>query len=259
MNFPVYHIDAFHMNVFKGNPAAVCPLDDWLPDALMQSIAMENNLSETAFFVNASYGFDIRWFTPEKEVDLCGHATLASGHVIFNHLNYPGKTITFNSKSGKLIVHRHGDYLYMDFPAYQPEFLEISGEIEKAFDIKPGSAFRGNYLMLVYPDERTVRRLRPDLVQIRKLDFMGVIVTAAGDSSDFVSRFFAPAVGIDEDPVTGSAHCLLIPYWSEQLKKTKMNAVQCSSREGLISCEYLGKRVMIGGRAVTYSTGTIHV
>lgn len=259
MNIPVFHVDAFHDELFRGNPASVCLLNDWLPDRQMQAIAMENNLSETAFLIEKSSLYEIRWFTPKSEVDLCGHATLAAGHVIFNHRGYSGEEITFNSKSGKLKVIQKEGLLYLDFPSYNPVPFDIDNTIISAFGPEPLFAFIANYLMLVYPDEGSVRNLCPDISKIRGLHKIGIITTAQGDTYDFVSRFFAPMVGIDEDPVTGSAHSMLIPYWSGRLGRKKLIAYQCSRRGGELHCEDMGERVLIGGKAVTYMKGEIYL
>ncbi len=261
MSIPIYQVDAFHESVFKGNPAAVCPLERWLPDGIMQAVAMENNLSETAFIVREDESiWKIRWFTPKNEVDLCGHATLASAHVIFNYLNFNGKKIRFISKSGDLFVKRSGNGLMkMDFPSYKPEPVKIEDAFDQALGKEPVSAWKSNYLLLEFRDEETVRGINPDYRLICSLDPVGVIITAKGNRYDFVSRFFAPEVGIDEDPVTGSAHSMLIPFWSEKLNKKKMTAYQCSERGGILYCEDLGGRVNIAGNAVTYMAGEIHI
>ena len=258
MHIPLYQVDAFTEEPFKGNPAAVCPLNDWLPDELMQHIAMENNLSETAFFVSGKHGYDLRWFTPLHEVDLCGHATLAAAHVLFRHLDYRDQQILFNTASGKLNVSRGKENLLeMDFPAHIPAEVINDPLYGKIFGYHPQAAFKAKYLMLVYPDERTVRSVSPDPAMVKNLDDVGVVITSPGDKYDFVSRFFAPAVGIDEDPVTGSTHSTLIPYWSRRLGKNEMKAYQCSPRGGILYCGNAGERVIIGGRAITFMEGQI--
>ena len=260
MDIPIFQVDAFHNELFKGNPAAVCILDEWLPNETMQAIGMENNLSETAFIVKVDAGFEIKWFTPLSEVDLCGHATLATAHVLFNHLDFEGDSIVFYSASGILYVRREDDgMIYLDFPAHKPLIVENLDTYGKAMGLKPKFALKGKKLMLVYEREYDVINLRPDFDQIIKLNDIGVIATAPGNDFDFVSRFFAPAVGIDEDPVTGSAHTHLIPYWSEVLNKKYLNAWQCSKRGGILLCEDHEDRVLIGGNAITYMNGFIHI
>ncbi len=257
MKIPIYQVDAFTEKLFGGNPAAVCPLDGWLPEQTMQAIGAENNLSETAFFVRAGTSFEIRWFTPEVEVDLCGHATLASGHVIFNHLGYSGSLITLQSKSGELRVKREGDLLYLDFPAYRPESVDLPSELERGLGRRPNETFKGRDFLAVFESEEEILSLEPDFAELKKLDCLGIIVTAPGRSSDFVSRFFAPRAGINEDPVTGSAHSLLIPFWAKRLKKKQLHARQVSRRGGELFCEDRGSRVLIGGRSKTFMIGEI--
>lgn len=260
MNIPIYQVDAFHSELFKGNPAAVCPLEKWIPDEAMQAIAMENNLSETAFLVRVEAGYEIRWFTPLKEVDLCGHATLASAHVLFRHLYHEKDTIEFFSASGMLYVKRSQDgMIYMDFPAQKPRKVKNKEIYGRALGKQPEEALKAGKLMLVYRNEQDILNLNPDFRLIESLNDTGIIVTAQGKDFDFVSRFFAPAVGINEDPVTGSAHTLLIPYWSKVLHKKYLSACQCSKRGGILLCENQEERVIIGGEAVTYMNGYIHV
>jgi PhzF family phenazine biosynthesis protein len=260
MNIQIYQVDAFHHELFKGNPAAVCPLEEWLPSELMQDIAMENNLSETAFIVKVQAGYEIRWFTPLSEVDLCGHATLASAHVLFNHLSYERDTIEFFSASGILYVKRREDgRIYMDFPAHKPRKVKNKEIFGEAMGKQPNIALRAKKLMLVYEDEEEILKLSPDFKLVEGLNDIGVIATAPGRDFDFVSRFFAPAVGINEDPVTGSAHTHLIPYWSAVLNKKYLSAWQCSKRGGILLCENHNDRVLIGGHAVTYMDGYIQV
>ncbi len=257
----LYQVDAFTDRLFHGNPAAVCPLEaEWLPDETMQKIAEENNLSETAFLVRTADRYAIRWFTPKVEVDLCGHATLASAHVLFHHLGHPEDTVAFDSRSGVLTVRRKGDLLAMNFPADTLVPVPVSEELAACFQIPPIKAYRGrsDYL-LVFKTEDEIRTLQPDLSRIRRMDARGLIVTARGSSVDFVSRFFAPQVGVDEDPVTGSAHTSLVPFWKEELGKTEFHALQVSSRGGEIFCRGLGDRVEIAGKAVTYFIGDIFI
>ncbi len=257
----IFQVDAFAENVFAGNPAAVVPLDQWLDDSVMQNIAMENNLAETAFIVQSGEGFHIRWFTPAVEVDLCGHATLATAHVLFNHLNFPGDIIKFFSHhSGVLNVYRQGELLILDFPSDKFESIQPTEAMEKSFNIKPKEYFRGKTnFMFVFENEEAVLRAVPDLPVIRTLPLQGVIITALGSQVDFVSRYFAPAAGIDEDPVTGSAHTTLIPFWAKRLGREALSAIQLSKRKGLLACKDLGERVLISGKAKTYMIGDIFV
>lgn len=260
MKLTIYQIDAFAEKVFSGNPAAVVPLQNWLPDEILQNIAMENNLSETAFFIPAENGFHIRWFTPATEVNLCGHATLATAHVLFYQLNYDKKEIGFQSKSGILKVKKEDELIVLDFPTSEVNEIELPPNMEKAFGIKPQKCFKGREdLMFVFGNQEEIQNLKPDFSFIKTLEMRGIIATASSDEFDFVSRFFAPREGIDEDPVTGSAHTMLIPYWAERLKKKKMEAKQISERGGILHCKYLGERVEIGGKAVTYLVGEINI
>jgi PhzF family phenazine biosynthesis protein len=257
----IFQVDAFAETVFSGNPAAVCPLERWLDDDVMQNIAMENNLAETAFVVPSGDGFHIRWFTPAVEVDLCGHATLATAHVLFNHLGFQGEGIPFFSHhSGPLNVYRQGDLLILDFPADKVESVEPTEDMHRAFNIKPKEYFRGktNY-MFVYENEEEILKAVPDLPVVKTLPLQGVIITAPGSQVDFVSRYFAPSAGIDEDPVTGSAHTTLIPFWSKRLGREALSAIQLSKRKGLLACKDLGQRVLISGKAKTYLIGDIYV
>jgi predicted PhzF superfamily epimerase YddE/YHI9 len=268
MRLPLYQIDAFASEVFRGNPAAVCPLERWLSDATMQSIAAENNLAETAFFVPRPVAagrpadaveYDLRWFTPETEVDLCGHATLASGFVVFTVLGAAREAVTFHSRSGPLTVHRAGELLALDFPARPPERCDPPTGLTEALGAAPREVWRSRDLMAVYETEDAVRTLTPSFDRIRALGVFGVIVTAPGREADFVSRFFAPLQGIPEDPATGSSHCTLVPYWSRRLGRKTLRALQLSARGGEMHCEDRGERVRIAGRAVKYLEGTIEV
>jgi len=258
MLIPFYQVDAFTDRLFGGNPAGICPLDHWLEDDVMQKIAMENNLSETAFFVKEDKGFHIRWFTPKVEVNLCGHATLASAHVIFRHLGFSDEMISFQSRSGILNVSREGELLILDFPANKPQRSPLPDDFAQSLNITPIQCFRGkeDYLLL-YKSQQEIEALTPDFRRMEKADARAVIVTAPGIDADFVSRFFAPRVGIDEDPVTGSAHTVLIPFWAGKLGKTEMKALQLSRRGGILHCRLRGDRVDIGGKAVTYLRGEI--
>ncbi|MES2690234.1 MAG: PhzF family phenazine biosynthesis protein [Bacteroidota bacterium] len=261
MKYSIYQVDAFAESVFSGNPAAVCPLDQWLSDDMMQKIAMENNLAETAFYVKQGRQYIIRWFTPKVEVDLCGHATLAAAFVLFNHGNHSGDVIHFHSpRSGDLMVTKQGELLTLNFPTDVFGQIALNDEILAAFDITPGLAFKGktDYL-LVFNTEEEIRQATPVLDAIAKLKGRGVMITAPGNEVDFVSRFFAPQSGIDEDPVTGSAHTTLIPYWSERLGKVELTAMQLSERKGYLQCRYLNDRVEISGKGKLYLTGEIYL
>jgi PhzF family phenazine biosynthesis protein len=260
MNISFYQVDAFTDRLFGGNPAGVCPVDQWLPDETMQKIAMENNVSETAFFIRKGDGFHIRWFTPKVEVALCGHATLASAHIIFQNLGFQGETISFESRSGILKVSREGELLILDFPANMPVRTSLPDDFVQALNITPIQCHRGkdDYLLL-YKSQREIEALIPDFRKLEKVDARAVIVTAPGEKVDFVSRFFGPRVGVDEDPVTGSAHTVLIPFWAEKLGKKEMKALQLSRRGGTLYCRLRGDRVDIGGKAITYLKGEITV
>jgi PhzF family phenazine biosynthesis protein len=257
MKLPIFQIDAFTSKTFSGNPAAVIPLEYWLDDGQLQAIAYENNLSETAFFVNRDGYYQLRWFTPQREVDLCGHATLASAYVIMNIIEPNLKKITFGTRSGELIVKKKNDLFTMDFPAHRPKVCTPPEDLLLSLENKPKEILASNYYLVVYEKEDEVRALHPYMAKLKELDRLAVIVTAPGDHVDFVSRFFAPAVGIPEDPVTGSAHCTLIPYWAEKLGKKKMKARQVSQRGGEIFCELKDDRVIIAGTGVMYMEGTI--
>ncbi len=260
MKFPIYQVDAFTDKPFGGNPAAVCPLNEWISDELMQKIAAENNLSETAFFVKEGDVYGLRWFTPAVEVDLCGHATLATAHVLFEELGYEKEAINFETRSGRLIVQKEGDRFLMDFPSDLMPKVEAPPILFQALGIKPTSdVYKTDDYMLVLKSEKEVSGLRPDFSLMKKVKARGVIVTAKGEEVDFVSRFFAPQSGIDEDPVTGSAHTKLTPYWSDVLGKKEMEARQISSRSGVLTVRYKGERVEILGKAVTVLRGEIEV
>jgi PhzF family phenazine biosynthesis protein len=262
MRIPLYQVDAFATGQpFTGNPAAVCPLDGWLPDAVMQALAAENNLSETAFFVPEDEGYRLRWFTPTTEVDLCGHATLASAFVVFGWLAPWRRSVTFRTeKAGPLTVTRDGDLLALDFPARPPQPLDMSDAVAAALGKRPTAFLAARDYLAVFERAEDVAALQPDFAAVAALDRFAVIVTAPGtDGIDFVSRFFAPARGVDEDPVTGSAHCTLIPYWADRLGKTRLEARQLSRRGGALSCALHGDRVTIAGRAVLYLEGRIDI
>ena len=255
---PIYQVDAFASEVFAGNPAAVCPLEAWLPDPVMQAIAMENNLAETAFFVARDGSYDLRWFTPALEVDLCGHATLGSGYVIATYLDPGAEEMTFSSRSGPLKVTRSGDLYTLDFPALSARQLDLA-TLSGALGRAPAEAWCADKNMAVLESEAAVRELAPDLAEVAALEGDGLIVTAPGDACDFVSRYFAPHAGIPEDPVTGSAHCVLTPYWAERLGKTTMRARQISKRGGDLEVALEGERVLISGRVVPYLEGRIYI
>jgi PhzF family phenazine biosynthesis protein len=257
MKIPCYIVDAFASHQFRGNPAAVCPLEAWLPDAVMQSIAAENNLSETAFTVPRGNGFDLRWFTPTVEVDLCGHATLATALVMFQERKFSGNSIEFYSRSGVLHVSREGDILTLDFPALPALPCVMPEALVRGLGATPVEIFQSQDYLAVFKTADEVRALRPDFAMLKTLKTRGVVATAPGEDCDFVSRFFAPAAGIDEDPVTGSAHCTLMPYWVARLGKAKLFARQISARGGELFCELTGDRVRIGGKAVLYLRGEI--
>lgn len=260
MKFPIYQVDAFTDELFGGNPAAVCPLEDWIRPELMQQIAKENNLSETAFFVREGDVFGLRWFTPAAEVDLCGHATLASAHVLFEELGYEKEEIHFETKSGRLTVSREEESLKMDFPSDKMPHVEGPPILYQALGIKPTSkTYKTDDYMVVLDSEKEVANLDPDFRLLREVNARGIIVTAEGDDVDFVSRFFAPLHNIDEDPVTGSAHTKLTPYWSERLGKDEMTAHQISERMGKLIVRNKGERVEILGNALTYLRGEIFV
>lgn len=259
MKIRQYQIDAFTTRVFGGNPAAVCPLDAWLDDGLLQAIAAENNLSETAFFVKSEQGFQLRWFTPVAEVSLCGHATLAAAHVIFEILGYTGQTVSFETLSGILTVTRLGALLVMDFPSSPPTPCAAPDALIAGLGIQPSAILAADDYFAVFDNEDIVRSIKPDFSQLAMLDLRGVIVTARGREVDFVSRFFAPKFGIAEDPVTGSAHCALAPYWSARLGKKALNARQISTRGGDILCELKGDRILLGGYAVTFMEAEIYI
>ncbi|HNQ81829.1 MAG TPA: PhzF family phenazine biosynthesis protein [Candidatus Aminicenantes bacterium] len=258
MSLLFYQVDAFTSEVFQGNPAGVCPLESWLPDGLMQNIAMENNLAETAFYVPTGDRFGIRWFTPAVEVDLCGHATLAAAYVIFRYDRYPENEIALDSRSGILRVRRDGDLLTLDFPVDTLRPAAEPAGLSEALGARPREIFRGKTdCLAVFGTQAEIEAMRPDFGKLGRVEARGVIVTARGTEVDFISRFFGPQVGIDEDPVTGSAHTSLAPYWAEKLGKTEMEAVQLSRRGGRLKVRLRGDRVDISGRARAYLEGRI--
>ena len=260
VSVPYFQIDAFSARIFQGNPAGVCLLESWLPDDVLQKVAAENNLSETAFVVGQEGEFDLRWLTPTTEVDLCGHATLASAFVIFTELGFKGETVRFHTRSGVVSATRHEEIITLDFPAWSLHPCPAPADLVEGLGWMPGEVHRaGEDYLAVVASESDVRALEPNMAALAALDCRGIIVAAPGSDADFVSRFFAPRVGIPEDPVTGSAHSALIPYWSARLGKTKLFARQLSSRGGEIFCEARGERVGIGGRAALYSRGRLEV
>jgi len=260
MRIPLFQVDAFAQRVFHGNPAAVCPLDHWIPDETLQAIAAENNLSETAFVVAEDDGWRIRWFTPACEVDLCGHATLAAAWVLFTEHLGDADSVTFHSRSGPLTVRREpGERLALDFPALRGEPVEDTTALAEALGAAPVEALGAMDYLAVLETEAQVRGLAPDLAALAHLDRRGVIVTAPGTDVDFVSRFFAPAAGVPEDPVTGSAHAMLTPYWAARLEKSYLVAAQLSARGGTLYCEDRGPRVIIAGDARLYMSGNIDI
>lgn len=261
MELKIYQADAFSKEAFSGNPAAVCPLEHWLEDDLLQKIAAENNLSETAFFIPKEDHYELRWFTPTTEVDLCGHATLATAHVLFEKERHQGDTIRFYSpRSGVLQVNKNGNNLSLNFPADPVTAIAVSKALQQAFSIPPAGAFRGKTdIMLVYHSEEDIKNLEANMTAVNAIDARGIIVTSRGDKVDFVSRFFAPQSGVDEDPVTGSAHTTLTPYWSRVLGKKQLVARQLSARKGYLHCEDRGERVIISGEARLYMEGRIFI
>ena len=263
MKIPIYQVDAFATRVFSGNPAAVCQISEWLTDSLMQNIAMENNVSETAFLVKDGVDYHIRWFTPSVEVDLCGHATLAAGHVLFNHLSFPGDQITFHSKSGILKVSKvKNGLLTLNFPVSIPNLVdETPSSILEGLNLNKGvKVYKGPFdYMVILDNQRQVEELTPDFKTLARTSSRGVVVTAKGDETDFVSRCFYPQSGIDEDPATGSAHTMMTPYWAQMTGKNKFTACQLSQRKAYLECELVKDRVYMSGHAVTYLKGEIEI
>ena len=259
MKIRQYQVDAFSEKIFGGNPAAVVPLQSWLPDSLLHAIAEENNLSETAFLVPAGSQYELRWFTPLAEVDLCGHATLATAHVLFNHEGVSSQSVSFSTRSGELVVKRLGSGFEMNFPSREPSPCELPTELLKALGEQPIETLAADDYIVVYENEETVRRITPDMALLCQIGLRGVVITAPGREFDFVSRFFAPKVGVPEDPVTGSAHCSLAPYWGKRLNRTCMRAMQCSRRGGEVGCELVSNRVLLSGHAKTFMEAVITV
>ena len=257
MKLPYYEVAAFSKNPFGGNPAGVCPLPKWLPDETLLRIAANNNLAETAFFVPRGDDHELRWFTPTVEIDLCGHATLAAAFVLFTELGCKGDAVRFHSRSGMLSVAKAGNTLVLDFPSCPPAPTTTLEALIRALGATPKEVLKARDYFVVFSDEAVVQTLKPDFAVLKRLDCLGVIATAPGGDCDFVSRFFAPGIGVDEDPVTGSTHCSLIPFWAEKLGKDKLFARQISSRGGELYCEHAGSRVKIGGHSVMYLRGEI--
>lgn len=259
MMLPIYQVDAFASELFRGNPAAVVPLEEWLPDTVLLSIALENNLSETAYLVPDRNGYHIRWFTPVVEVALCGHATLASAHVVFSELGFDGETIEFQSKSGPLTVKCGGSGYIMDFPAEPSDSCDVPKPLTEGLGLEPDLVMKGTDYLAVVSTQLQIEKLAPDFRKLARLKSRGLIVTAPGDDCDFVSRCFFPQTGIDEDPVTGSAHCQMTPYWVDRLGKSKLVARQLSARGGEVICIMQGDRVLLEGQAVKYLEGKIEI
>jgi PhzF family phenazine biosynthesis protein len=255
---PFFEVHSFTQKIFHGNPAGVCPLERWIDNDSMQRIAAENNLSETAFFVPKEDHYELRWFTPTVEVDLCGHATLATAFVLFDHLGQEGDAIVFQTQSGELTVWKDGDFLIMDFPSRPAEPSDIPEHMIAGLGRDIESIFKARDYLVVLENEQEVRELRPDFSELELIDCTGIIVTAPGDEVDFVSRFFAPQVGVPEDPVTGSAHSTLTPYWAERLGKQRLTARQVSKRGGDLWCKQAEDRVQIAGHAVLYVKGFLN-
>ena len=260
LKIPIYQVDAFASKIFKGNPAAVCPLKEWLPDQIMQNIAMENNLSETAFFIEEGDKFYIRWFTPNAELDLAGHPTLATAHVLINEYKTNIRSLSFKTKIGDILNVSINKNLYlMDFPSRPPKAVKVTSDIFEALGKTPIEILAHRDLIAVFENQNDIKSIKPDLEKLKKLNYPSVVITAKGDESDFVSRNFAPKLGIPEDPVTGSSHCELIPYWSKKLNKKEMIAYQLSERGGKIYCIDKNERVSIGGEAITFLRGEIEL
>ena len=257
----IFQIDAFTSEIFKGNPACVMPLDNWLPDDTLLKIAKENNVSETAYFIKKEDHFYLRWFTPEIEMDLCGHATLATAYCLRNHLNYKKDSVKFDSMSGELVVKFNADYMQMDFPHRKPVKSDLPQNILDSLSIKPIEILKSRDYVLIYENEDQIKNIKIDkeLFDKKNIDPGGVVITSVGTKSDFVSRYFVPQCSFFEDPVTGSTHCSLVPYWSEKLNKKKLKSIQLSERGGEMICEDVLNRVLINGKAVTYSEGHVHL
>lgn len=259
MKIPIFQVDTFTGNVFSGNPAAVCPLEHWIEDEILQAIAAENSLSETAFFVDRGDYYQLRWFTPQMEVSCCGHGTLATAYIIAKKINPEKDKILFGTHKGELAVSIEGELISITFPAMDPVPCDPPGNLLNAFNIQPVEVLASNYYMAVYEDEDQIIAIKPYMALIKELDRLGVVVTAPGRDYNFVSRFFAPSMGIPEDSVSSSAHCILAPYWSKKYKKAKLTACQLSKRGGELICQYLDHRVIISGKATLYMEGIITI
>jgi len=260
MKIPIYQVDAFTSEVFGGNPAAVCPLNKWLDKDIMQKIAMENNLSETVFFVPKDDTFEIRWFTPKVEINLAGHPTLAAAWVIYNELKYQKPVIRFKSPlSGELIIEKDQNLLIMDFPSNEGKVIPAPEYLMDGLGAEPVEVIQSRDLLAIYKNQQEIEKIKPNFGILEKVETFGIIISAQGEDCDFVSRFFAPRAGINEDPVTGSAHTTLIPYWSSKLQKKKLEAIQLSERKGKLTCEYQGARVKIAGTAKLFMKGEIFI
>jgi len=259
MKLPLYQVDAFTSRLFGGNPAAVVVMNEWLNDDLLQAIAAENNLSETAFVIPKPEGCPLRWFTPTLEMDLCGHATLAAAHVLFRHYLPALQQISFSTKSGNLTVTRDHEILALDFPSRPGRPIEVNDALVSVLGVKPREALLSRDLLTVFESEAEIRAFRPDFQRLASLDAFALIISAPGTDADFVSRFFAPRAGVLEDPVTGSSHCTLVPYWAARLGKQVLVARQLSARGGVLHCELRGERIIIGGTTVEYLRGEITV
>jgi PhzF family phenazine biosynthesis protein len=259
MKLPLYQIDAFTSRMFGGNPAAVVLLDDWLPDATLGAIAAENNLAETAFVIPRGDVMPLRWFTPTVEVDLCGHATLATAHVLFRHVFPSAKRVSFDTRSGNLTVARDGELLSLDFPSRPGKATDVAASLVSSLGARPREVCLARDLLAIFDSESAVRDFQPDFGRIASIDAFGIIISAPGDAVDYVYRFFAPRQGIPEDPATGSANCTLVPYWAARLGKTELVARQLSARGGELRCTLRGDRVLIAGRTVEYLRGEITV
>jgi len=260
MKIPIYQVDAFTSEVFGGNPAAVCPLNKWLDKDIMQKIAMENNLSETVFFVPKDDTFEIRWFTPKIEINLAGHPTLAAAWVIYNELKYQKPVIRFKSPlSGELIIEKDQNLLIMDFPSNEGKVIPAPEYLMDGLGAEPVEVIQSRDLLAIYKNQQEIEKIKPNFGILEKVETFGIIISAQGEDCDFVSRFFAPRAGINEDPVTGSAHTTLIPYWSRKLQKKKLEAIQLSERKGKLTCEYQGERVKIAGTAKLFMKGEIFI
>ena len=259
MTLPIYQVDAFSNQPFRGNPAAVCPLETWLDDTTLRQIAAENNLAETAFFIAEGDGFQLRWFTPTREVRLCGHATLATAHVLYERLGFSQARIRFTTLSGDLFVQREGHQYTLDFPAQIPVRCESPDLLAEALGAEPHEVLKTDDYIAVFDDEAVIREMKPDLRLLSDIECRGINVTAPGNNCDYVNRFFAPRYGIDEDPVTGSAHCDLVPYWHQRTGKSRFLAHQVSARGGVVNGELRGERVLLSGQAALYLEGRIHL